>query len=379
MRSCIFKVTKRYKMKNVTATGKIINFAKELFACRLPEWVATLTEGDLLATEREVYQAASRLFDEVVRLCLSASALQVCKSAKESQKNLVLRSHKIKLRTGHCVEVEGLYRKRSAARGDDRSRHLLESHWGVIEGAGPGLYDVATHAAMVAPSYDQAQCLLVRHGVDVSVSGVRRLTNRVADRCSNLGEANLLLESGESLAGKRVLISSDGGRSRTRDYRTRGDENTPARYDTPWKEPKLFVIEVLDERGRLCTHHLPSYGCRFTDEDHLALLEEYLTRLNIAEAEEVQLVADGATWIWNRVPDLLRRLGVARHRTTETLDYYHAVEHLHRLFDHLPRRIGKKHRSRLWKRCKQWLWSGKADHILPAVLTIGDLGSGSYL
>lgn len=234
----------------------------------------------------------------------------------------------------------------------------------VIEGASPGLYDVTVHAAMVAPSYDQAQCLLARHDVGTSVSGVRRLSCRVADRCSALGEVNLLLEQEESLAGKRVLISSDGGRSRTREYIPRADDRTPARYDTPWKEPKLFVIEVLDEHGWRSTHHLPIYGCRFTDEDHLALLEAYLEALDIAEAREVQLVADGATWIWNRLPALLRRLGVEEHRIPETLDYYHAVEHLHGLFDHLPNRIGKRHRARMWKRCKEWLWLGKTDHIV---------------
>ncbi len=186
----------------------------------------------------------------------------------------------------------------------------------------------------------------------------------MAAQCVKRGEVDLILEANETLAGKRVLISTDGGRSRVREYNGLFGDNGWDRFDAPYREPKLFVIEVLDEHGRLCTHHLPIYGCRFGKEDHLELLRQYLKRLNIDQAAEVQMVADGAAWIWNDVPKLLQELGVASDRVTLTLDYYHAAQHLNTLMECLPKRIGKKRRSRIVRRCKDWLWQGKADHIV---------------
>ena len=53
-------------------------------------------------------------------------------------------------------------------------------------------------------------------------------------------------------------------------------------------------------------------------------MKKYLIKLEIHKAEHVQLVADGAPWIWNNVKDILLALNVEASRITETLDYYHA-------------------------------------------------------
>jgi len=39
----------------------------------------------------------------------------------------------------------------------------------------------------------------------------------------------------------------------------------------------------------------------------LKLLKQYLTTLRIQDADEVLLVADGASWIWERIPALLKQ------------------------------------------------------------------------
>ena len=40
------------------------------------------------------------------------------------------------------------------------------------------------------------------------------------------------------------------------------------------------------------------------------LIEFSLRALGVHEAKEVLFIADGATWIWNRVTELWRRLGL---------------------------------------------------------------------
>ena len=54
----------------------------------------------------------------------------------------------------------------------------------------------------------------------------------------------------------------------------------------------------------------------------------YLSRLDIANADKILFVADGARWIRRRVPQLLEDLGVHLKHAYELVDFYHAVEHL---------------------------------------------------
>lgn len=106
-------------------------------------------------------------------------------------------------------------------------------------------------------------------------------------------------------------------------------------------EPKLFVIDTLDDQGCLEASTRPLYGCRFGDNDCIQTLEKYLAALQIDQASEVQIVADGAPWIWNQIGPMLDRLGVLPTKRTETLDYYHAVSYLHNIVEAMPRRISK--------------------------------------
>jgi hypothetical protein len=57
---------------------------------------------------------------------------------------------------------------------------------------------------------------------------------------------------GGSLAGKRVVISLDGGRLRIRSTkRGKKTKKGRSRYHTYWWEPKLLVIYVVNGKGRI--------------------------------------------------------------------------------------------------------------------------------
>ncbi len=64
-------------------------------------------------------------------------------------------------------------------------------------------------------------------------------------------------------------------------------------------------------------------------EQFMELLETHLVSLGISQAKQVLLLADGAEWIWLRLPPLLQRLGCPADSIVELLDFYHATEHLH--------------------------------------------------
>ncbi len=198
----------------------------------------------------------------------------------------------------------------------------------------------------------------------MSLTSVRDITNRLAKRCYELGEENLLLEGNENVAGKRVLISLDGGRTRSRVWD--GGVNAAGRstYTTEWIEPKLFVIDVLDGEGRPDRYHLPVYGSRFGEGDIFNLLGRYLKKLEVEKAAQIQVVADGAPWIWNQIKDLLLRLQVRPQRIVETLDYYHASQYVHDLVGEMPKRVSEKQKGKYLKAFKEWLWEGESAQIV---------------
>ena len=350
-------------MAHPAAQAKVSNFIQEQLYPVFDGWLTDLIDGNLRQVEQAVSSLCGKLSDLLLSTLLPDAAHHYVEQQRSDLVNVADRPLTVRLRSGCQVVVPSLYRKR-VDKDEPAARHLMVRHWKTIGGASPCRYDALCYAAVSLPSYDLSQCLLSRHGVSTCTSGVRDLTNKVADQVHQIGEVNLLLGPEETLAGKRVIISSDGGRTLTREENGRLTEKGNPGYDANWREPKLFTIEVIDDQGRPCRQHLPIYGCRFSDQDHLALLYTYLKRLNIDQATEVQLIADGATWIWNKIPVMLRELGVKDSVVTQTLDYYHAIQHLEALFKSLPSRIRKRQRARWWKRCKEWLWQGNSRGIV---------------
>ena len=135
------------------------------------------------------------------------------------------------------------------------------------------------------------------------------------------------------LKDQRVVISVDGGRTRIRQNKLGKRRQLTNRhgYVGEWQEPKLLTIYVVDNKGkRVNTAEFPvTNDGTFSDvEIFMQLLEMYLVRLGINHALQVLLLADGAEWIWRRIPPMLKRLGCSPESILELLDFYHAAEHL---------------------------------------------------
>ena len=170
--------------------------------------------------------------------------------------------------------------------------------------------------------------------------------------------SEILLEQGESLTDKRVAISIDGGRSRTRVYNGDKNQKGNAKFETPWREPKVFVIQVLDEQGKPEKRlSLPFYGSTMGNiEIAIEKLKDALKSLHIQKAKAIQFIADGATCFWQRIRQVFIELGVSSKKITYTLDYYHALEHLHELVEQLP--CEQPTKEELKKQFKNFLWDG---------------------
>jgi hypothetical protein len=361
-------VLNQKKVPILTTGSKIQEFFESQVLSQLENWTRQLSSGDLLGFENSLGDQLQQLHNHVCDELLPQAAGQVsdrlCGRAKaQGCRKIVHRPLRVKVSTGHFVEVASPYVKQPCE-GYDGERHLLSDHWSLIGGASPGLYDQVGFCTAIAPSFESGHQLLEKFGVSMCLSSVQKLSHQLADKCHRAGESQLSLKEEESVADKTVVIGIDGGRTRTREYTTYRNKEGNLCYETPWREPKLFVIDVLDEKGRVDHQELPLYGTRFDQEDLFELLEQYLQGLSIGQAKRVQIVADGAPWIWNHLKPMLLALGLEEDRITETLDVWHGSEYVHKLVDNMGSRKTEAEKRKLKKQYTDWLWSGKSDKIV---------------
>lgn len=354
-------------MEQLITNTKLLHFIEKKISNQLPLLMNDLLQGDLLNFEEILSKLMSDLYTEISSDLMTTAASQLSSSLRESASiegasKFQERLLEIQLSNGSRVKVPGTYACK-VGWDDSKSRHLLANHWKIISNASPSYIDKVCLSSAVCPSYEVANELLNHFGTHQSISRLRKVTNAVATHCHDK-EVGLNLGENENVIGKRVVIGTDGGRTRTR------LQNEDATYETPWCEPKMFVIHIINEEGALDKKHLPIYGCRFGEEDMLELLREYLQVLGIDQCEQVQLVADGAPWIWNNLPPMLEELGVSECKIVLTLDYYHAISYVHQLVDKLPKRYSDSQKTDLRTKFKKWLWNGQSNLIIEECKTL---------
>lgn len=209
---------------------------------------------------------------------------------------------------------------------------------GMEEGVSPMVWSTVALFGMMSSSFATACRQLQEWGIRLSEQRIERLTycfGRVGAKLteewiSQMEEGQLPV--GELLRGQRVGLNVDGGRTRLRrNKKGKPKANGRRGYYGEWKEPKLFTLYAMDENGnRISTVEMPiTNDGTFGDvEVFMKLLEMYFVKLGVVHATQVLLVADGAPWIWQRIPALLKRLGLQTEQLIELIDFYHAAENL---------------------------------------------------
>jgi hypothetical protein len=296
---------------------------------------------DLEALEREIRQRTDRLGSLLVgyhiQQALDAAALQAEQARLVRQWPKPLKNDgkvKVLVRTaqGHTVPVWVTYYRRKGQRragkrdaGLDAGLVLL----GIYDRCTPGLASEVSLLAAMLGSLHEVQGVLANRGVELDTKTVRLIAYRYAAR-ARLEQQIDTAGFEDTVVGRRVVISSDGGRLRLRESK-RGAKTHKGRkrYTGAWREPKVLIIYVVDAEGKRDTSFAPVIDATLTGPDAVfTLLRTYLQRLEITHADHVLFIADGAPWIWKRVPLLMHALGLAAEQVHELLDFYHAVQPL---------------------------------------------------
>jgi hypothetical protein len=253
----------------------------------------------------------------------------------KKMKNFGFREVRIRFLGGFEVTLLARYYARSQARLEKgKGAYFGLMLLGIYDHCSPALASEVAKLAAAMNSLQDARSQLSEMGIQLSVKQIAAIAYQFSQR-ARLRQKTGRMGISASLEGRRVVVSTDGGRVRIRtNKRGKRTKKGRRRYRTDWREPKLLAIYVVDGQGKIEREFTPVLDGTLKGPDAVfRLIEFYLCELHIKAATKVLFIADGARWIWNRVGALWKRLGLKAEQCMELVDFYHVVEHLGTLAD----------------------------------------------
>lgn len=239
---------------------------------------------------------------------------------------------------------------------------------GISDTLTPGVRHRIAKASALLGSYEEAAEMLADSGIHVSVNRMRGVCGHIGRRLGRLTHGGGVAVAG-NIAGRRIAVSVDGGRVRLREPRKGRTRRGRKKFAANWREPRLFIIYAVDDNGRMADDFPPIIDGTLASCDRLfEMLQAYLSGLKIAQARHVLFVADGAAWIWKRIPKLIRALGLKPEQVQQLIDFWHAVEYLGKIAD--SRSLKGSHRKRWLTTQKQRLLRGEIGSVVMELETL---------
>jgi hypothetical protein len=300
---------------------------------------------------------------------LKDESAALIKSFPKKMKNQGAREIVIRPLRGDSVTVKTEYFSPKAKK-DKRKKNRKGCYPGLVllgiyDRCTPGMASEIALMATALSSFKEAQEIFYSKGIELNIKTIQRITVRFSERArkSQLTQTD---EFTETVAGCRVVISTDGGRIRIREKK-RGQKTKKGRnrYKASWHEPKVLIIYTVDEDGRMNRSFAPIIDGTLKGPDAVfSLIKYYLDKVGICKADKILFIADGARWIWNRVEKLMTDLGIGQ--WYELLDFYHVVEHLNKIAD-LQKGWKKPQKKRWVTKYRRLMLKGQINKVLKAV------------
>lgn len=295
-------------------------------------------------------------------------SLNLARTISKKTKNEGKRKVSIKFSGGTVITLLiTYYRIKSRSKKNKKGFYPSLCLMGVYDRCSPLLASIISQSIIALSSYEEARSFLSVFGCSLNVKTIERIAKQFAKRArSNIDGMNLSPE--DNVKGKRIIVSVDGGRIRTR-KKKRGPKTKKNRnrYSTDWKEPKLLIIYAVDDAGKKDKCFMPFLDGTMKGADVIfGLITYYLNKLKVELADKILFIADGAIWIWNRIDELRKKLGLKIEQFYELLDFYHATEHLSDIAKSI-KNWSESERDKWVKKQKSRLLNGKIDLVIDAI------------
>jgi hypothetical protein len=221
--------------------------------------VGLKTAADLTAFEQRLQGLTQQLHSLVVANTVQSNAisgqlrqatLTLIASLGKPMKNQGWRPVDLRFAMGPSVVVFLPYFSRSKATANkpDKGCFPILLLLGIYDHCSPTLASEVTQLAALLSSFQETRLLLRQRGVCLSVNHLRRLVYGYAQRV-RLAQPTAKMFPAESLKGRVVVITTDGGRLRIRKDRKAKTKKGRKRYSTNWREPKLLMIYAVKQQG----------------------------------------------------------------------------------------------------------------------------------
>ena len=293
---------------------------------------------------------------------------------------------KIHALCGCTVEVKAKYigpkcggktktRKAKKIMRGDAGFYPAPASMGISHHCTPGLMSEITRQVVESSSEEEARESLARRGIHLDIKTVWRLTNLHGVDSLRARDVKLAVATGQvgEMSGKRVVAAVDGGRIRMRKNNKRGRKPKGKKrrgFKTPWQEPKVLTVYVIDAEGRRDRTIPPIIDGTMGNADAVTtILVGYLRLMGVHMAEKLVIIGDGARWIWNRVRAIIEGVGIDPKKVTAIVDFYHAVEHLQSFAD-LKTGWNDKFRKQWVTKNRKLLRRGKIKDVIEALRSL---------
>ena len=368
---------------------------------KLDAWRDAKTPGGFREAEQELHAMAREMCDEITaslledmlsdtrfqaeaaKAALKAPGIKRRKAGTSSVEVTLLGGGKTRVRVPYLKQdLRGRPgRKRGSGRRGPGGTGLYPTlaALGIWWRVTPALAEEVARQVADSDAVRPAREALARRGINLGHKRTLDIVNYVAGRAVEQRERwfddvrQSAPSSGGPLAGRRVVVGTDGGRCRMRIPAPCGRRRTKTRhrgYKTPWQEPKVLVIYVVDARGRPEQAFRPVYDATMGDCDAVfSMLVGYLLALGAHEAAQLIVVGDGAKWIWERAAELAKAVGLDTDKLVEVLDWYHAVETVHEIAK-IPAKWTASQRDKWLKPALRFLRAGKIERLVQHIRSL---------
>ncbi len=300
---------------------------------------------------------------------IKEEGLKLAKSYPKKMKSQGPREVKVRFSRGEAVAIKtGYYSQAGKKRGKKKRAGLYPGLilLGIHERCSPALVSEVSKLSVALSSFEEVEQVLADRGFEIDDKTIQAITMSFAQRVRMAQKADEEGSFAETVEGRRVVISTDGGRVRIRKYKPgRKTKKGRRRFKAEWREPKLLIIYTVDETGKRERTFMPIIDGTLKGPNAVfGLIKYYLAKLDLDQADKILFVADGARWIWHRVQSLMSSLGIQQ--WYELVDFYHVVEHLGKIAA-LQKGWSTSQRKRWCNKHRRLLLKGQVEQVIAAI------------